>query len=760
MKSHNLRSFFFLFFGLFAPVLAYAVEPQDIDAANQALNTTHTLSFIEGQPLTVEIHISSPTGNVFWGFGAVNFPGCGPASGETYTCGGITIALPPTSTSTEVSPTLAATVTWSGASPVVGASFRLTIGDGTFNRTYTIEFRKPIDVFFVLDKSGSMTIPTVGTTTRMDALKAAVNNFMGKLSSPAFAGTNDRVGLNFFDTSVTPPSFGAGLIALNPAAATTISTAINPVAPSGATAMGLGINDAKSRLTDVGRTHDMIVFTDGEQNVAPLVNGNGQDVGGVNINPTYPAPVGSLRVSTIGIGSPSPTYLNTLKELAAKNRGQCLLTSNGTSFTNTAGTEVGSIDAAFVQAFINLLRDSSPQLVQFKSGTVASGQQVVAFQLNKDVEDLVIELRFDKRFEIPTLAQVMGSIRVQQNGRDVTAFATPQWVGNFTDTYLLAFSFNSARARAANLRSEGKWDVSTVSTGPAQGTTYRVAVIADDHLFDYTCGQSLPKPSVGNTQRFSVNLSHLGKPVDNARVAVAVYKPGEDIGDLLARNPLRVAAPRQTQDRSAVGILKYQTLLLRDPAFVKALTPIERLIPLTSKGGGVYEGDFAGLDVTGIYQLLFRIRSADTTTGTFDRVEMQSMYVLPAPIDPGRSSIVRRELNGVTTLTITPITTTGKRVSAIADAFDVNAQQAKLTNIVDNQDGSYTLTLSGDVKSVGTLNLLNQKVFSGRFSDIRAVIVRPPIIVKPPIDTKPPVIVRPPVIRRPPVVRPPLKKVP
>lgn len=758
MKSHNLRSLFLLFFGLLTSTFAYAVEPQDIDATNQALNTTHTLSFIVGQPQTLEIHISSPTGNVFWGFGAVNFPGCGPASGETYTCGGITISLPPTSTSTEVSPALPATVIWSGASPVPGASFRLNIGDGSFNRTYTIEFRKPIDVFFVLDKSGSMTIPTVGMTTRMDALKAAVNNFMGKLSSPAFAGSNDRVGLNFFDTSVTPPSFGAGLIALNPASALTISTAINPVVPSGATAMGLGINDAKSKLTDATRTRNMIVFTDGEQNVAPLVNGNGQDVGGVNINPTYPAPVGSLRVSTIGIGSPSPTYLNTLKELAAKNRGQCLLTSNGTSFTNAAGTEVGSIDAAFVQAFINLLRDSSPQLVQYKSGTVASGQQMVAFQLNKNVEDLVIEIRLNKRFEIPTLAQVMGSIRVQQNGRDVTGFATPQWVGNFTDTYLLAFSFNSVRARAANLQSEGKWDVSVVSSGPAQGSTYRVAVIADDHLFDYTCGQSLPRPSVGNTQHFSVNLNHLSKPVDNARVSVAIYKPGDDIGDLLARNPLKVILPRQTQDRSAVGILKYQTLLLRDPAFVKALTPTERIIPLTGIGGGVYEGDFAGLDVAGIYQLLFRIRSSDTATGVYDRVEMQSMYVLPAPIDPGRSSLVRRELNGITTITITPVTTTGKLVSAAADAFDVNAQQARLTTIVDNQDGSYTLTLSGDAKSVGTVSLLNQKVFSGRFSDIRLRVTKPPVVVGPP--RKPPVVNKPPVITRPPVIRPPIKRVP
>ena len=763
MKRHTLRSVFLLFFGLFAPVFAYAVNPQDIDAANQVNNTTFTIKFVIGTASSVPIHIANPTTNVFWGFGAVTFPGCGPASGETYTCQGVTLTLPATSTSTEVSPTLPATVSWTGMNPPMGAiNFTLNIGDGTFHRTYTIEFSQPLDAFFVLDKSGSMNAVTEGTTTRIAALKAAVNNFMGKLSNPAFAGSTDRVGLNFFDTSVTPPSFGAGLIPLTPAGATTIASAINPVAPSGSTAMGLGINDAKSKLTDATHTRDIIVFTDGEQNVAPLVNGNGQDVGGVNINPTYPAPTGSLRVFTIGIGSPSPTYLNTLKNLASANRGECLLTSNGASFTNSNGTPIGDINAVFTQTFINLLRDSSPQLVQYKSGSVTAGQKLMSFLLNKNVEDLVIEIQLNKHFEIPTLAQIIGSIRVEQEGRDVTNFAVPQWVGVFPDTYLLAFSFNNEKARANSFHSEGNWAVSSVANGPAQGLTYRIAVIADDHLLDYTCAQSLPKPTVGSTQHFSAKLSYLGKPLDGVKIIAYVYKPGDDIGDLMARNPLKVISPRQTQDRSAVGILKYQTLLLRDPAFVRALTPNENVVALIPKGNGLYEGDFSRLDVAGIYQILFHIRGSDTASGPIDRYEMQSMYVLPAPIDPGRSSIFKSIVDGQLVVTMRPVTTTGKFVGpAAADAFDVNAQSTKLANVIDNQDGSYTLTFRGDAKSVGTINLLNQKVFSGRFTDIQ--VMKPPVIVdptgKPPVVVKPPVIVRPPVVR-PPVVRPPVKRVP
>jgi hypothetical protein len=724
-----------LFALLFIPGIAYAVEPQDIDAANQANNTAITLQFIIGQPKTIQIHIANSAANTFWGFGTVSFPAaCGSAAGETYTCQGITLRLPTGSTTTPQPPTLPATVEWSGASPPLGAvNFTLNIGDGSFNRTYTLVFRQSLDVFFVLDKSGSMGAITSGTTTRMSALKAAVTGFLGELTDPSFAESTDHVGLNFFDTGVTTPA-GAAMLPLIPASATTLQTAINPVAPSGSTAMGAGVNDAKSKLTDATHTRDMIVFTDGEQNVAPLVSNNGQNVGGVNINPSYPAPANSIRLFTIGIGSPSDTYLTTLKNMASANRGQCLLTSNGIDFTNSEGIPIGTVDAVFTQTFINLLHEASPQLVKFTSGPIVGGQKLVDFPLNKNVEDLVIEIKMNKNFEIPSLVPILGSIRVSRNGTDVTGLATPRWVGNFPDRYWLTFSFNSQRARAANLRSEGNWQVAAVPNSAAQGLTHRIAVIADDHVLDYTCSQSLPKPRVGNTQHFSVKLSYFDKPIQNATVTATVYRPRGEIGDLIARNPLKVTAPRVSVDRSAIGILKYQTLLTSDRIFVRSLLPTETVVPLTHRGNGQYEGDFAGLSVAGIYQILFRIRGTDSLSGTYDRVEMQSLYVEPAPIDPARSTITRSVVNGQLVVTMKPVTTTGKFLSAAADAFDVNASQARLSSVLDNQDGSYTLTFSGNIKSVGTLRFANQKLFSGQLDAIKLKdrltdvdVIKPPI---------------------------------
>lgn len=126
---------------LTSPTLIYAVEPQDIDAANQANNTAFTFEFRADSPKTVEIHVANSIGNTFWNFSAVNFPGCGPAAGEVYTCRGITIRLPVGSRSNPVDPALGATIVWAGTDPPPGPiTFTLSIGDGTFSRTYVIKF--------------------------------------------------------------------------------------------------------------------------------------------------------------------------------------------------------------------------------------------------------------------------------------------------------------------------------------------------------------------------------------------------------------------------------------------------------------------------------------------------------------------------------------------------------------------------------------------------------------------------------------------
>lgn len=702
---------------------ALVARAADQDISFNEDRPTYTIILIVGAPQTINIGVVGAPGNVNWGFFGVPTPigigGCPATDNNPYVCQGITITLPNGS----VSNAATATVNWTGTAPSSGALSFVLIVDG-HSREYRIDVRRPLDMAFVLDKSGSMGIISEGTTTRWDALKTAVNNFMLKLSNPAFAQPGDRVGLTFFETGVTPSSFGNTLLTLNPGAATMVQTAMNSLSPGSGTAMGLGINEAKTKLADATRTRDILLFTDGEQNVAPLVNNNGCDVGGVALNancPVLPGSSGNLKIFTIGIGNPSPTYLTTLQNLATKSGGNCLITSNGTTFTNTNSMVIGNIDAIFTQAFVNLLRDNSPQLIRTKSGTIdANSQRLVDFPLNKNVDNLLIEVALNKNVEIAELVRLTRAILVNRNGQDVTSLATPRWVGSTPNTYVYSFSFNTDKAYTNKLRSDGIWDVTVQPNSVASGLTYRIAVIADDHALDYTCSQGLASPTVNATQKFAAQFSDRGKPIENATITATVYRPGDDIGDLLARNPKKVATPARQLDQSAVGIIKYQTLLRDDAAFVRALTPVEQVVTLTHQGNGRYEGNYSGMNVAGIYQIVFRIQGQDSIRGQYDRYEMQSMYVQPGQIDFGRSVIDKAVINGKLVMTVRPVTTYGRFLGpAAADAFDVNATAAKLSSVVDNQDGSYTLTVQSTTQSRGTISILNQKLFSGNLTALK-----------------------------------------
>ena len=715
--------FLHLFLTCFTLLTTLVTQAADQDISFNEDRPTFPIILIVGAPQTINIGVVGAPANVSWGFFGVPTPigigGCPATDNNPYVCQGITITLPVGS----VSSAATASVGWTGVAPTSGSLSFVLIVEG-HAREYRIDVRRPLDLSFVLDKSGSMGIISEGTTTRWDALKTAVNNFMLKLSNPAFAQPGDRVGLTFFETGLTPSTFGNTLLPLDPGAATMVQTAMNGLSPGSSTAMGLGINDAKAKLVDATRTRDILLFTDGEQNIAPLVNTNGCDVGGVALNancPVLPGSSGNLKIFTIGIGNPSPTYLTTLQNLATKSGGNCLLTSNGNSFTNTTSMVIGNIDAIFTQAFINLLRDNSPQLIRTKSGSIGSAAQgLVDFPLNKNVDDLLIEVSLNKNFEIPQLARLVAAIRVSRNGQDVTALATPRWVGSSPNTYMYAFSFNTDKAYANKLRSEGNWTVTAQPNGPASGLTYRIAVIADDHMLDYTCSQSIALPTVGDTQTFAVQFSDRGKPIENATITAMVYRPGDDIGDLMARNTKKVTVPARQQDKSAVGILKYQTLLREDASFVRALTPVEQVVMLTYRGNGRYEGNYSGMNVAGIYQIVFRIQGQDSIRGQYDRYEMQSMYVKAGQIDIGKSVISNVFTNGKLVMTVRPVTTYGRFLGpAASDAFDINAPSAKLNSIIDNQDGSYTLTVQSTTKSAGSISILQQKVFTGNLTEFK-----------------------------------------
>ncbi len=699
---------------------------QDIDIA--AVSPQFSITAIVGQPLNLQIGVLNAGANVFWTDFTLNgiFPLVCPGGGaELDNCNGISVALPVTSTTTAVSNLLKVVI--SGTPLAVGTiTFTLNVtvdGGASQSRQYSIEIRRPLDIAFVLDRSGSMSLTTDGTV-RWEGLKSAVNGFMLKMSAPEFATANDRVGLNFFHTTVTQSPSVVNMIPLATAGAS-VTAALAAEAPNGWTAMGPGIQDAKTnKLNNASNARTMLVFTDGEQNIAPLVNGNGRDIGGVNINNPYPATPGSIKIFTIGIGNPSGTYLMTLQNLAAENRGQCLITSNGGSFKDGMGVLIGDINSVFVQTFANALRENSPQIVNERESKIdAGGASLLDFPLNDNVEDLVIEVRLSRKFERPQLESIIKNTIIMRDGTDVSNLFTPRFIGNFTDTYTLTTNFNKERVLSKIKSSSALWEVNLRGDNFTQGLTAYTTAIADDHLLDYKF-QSSPKPSAGKDIKFTAKLAYNFKDFDKADIFAHVYRPGEDIGDILSKNPFKVEPNRddKDKDKTSVGIMKYNALL-NDRGFVKSLLPNEEVIPLKAIGNGVYEGVYSSTKVAGIYQVLYSIKGQSPTGGVIFRYEKESIYVRFADVDLAQSEVkILSQSASSMIFSFKPITKQGFLVGpAMADAFKFTTTDklARLINVVDNQDGSYVLTFRGSPKSKGTLTLLDRKIYAGIIGKIK-----------------------------------------
>ena len=749
MKNRIIKSTFALFF-TFISFISKAQDDIDIYMDALVANTPHTFTAIMGNPLNFSIGVVGAGSNVSWSFTSVlNGVGfdCNTNGTEISKCNGITVALPPNSTDPNTVPN-DRRVSIAGVPASAGEiNFTLSVSKPrqTEERQFKIIFRKPNDFAFTLDKSGSMSMIENGIS-RWDALKTAVNLFMLKLSDPAFAKNGDRVGLNFFDTNVSQPAFGAGMISLTATTVNqTVNNAFNGINPGGATAMGKGIQDAQtSKLNNISNARTMLVFTDGVQNVAPEVDILGKNIGGIPINSS--SGTGSIKIFTIGVGNPSGIYLTILENLAIENRGHYILTPNGSSFTSpTLGVSNGSINDVFNTIFINALKAFSPQIVNEKEQALNSVYaKLLDFPLNIAVEDLVLEIRLNQKFEKQQLESIIKYIKVLRNGVDVTQLFKANFTGDFTDAFLLTINFNTETVFQKLPTSEGFWEVvfqyneqnttemalpkafgdkQIIADKKAKEIKAYTTAIADDHLLDYEF-QSSSQPNAGRDIKFSAKLGFNNKDFDNADVFAFVYRPGEDIGDILGKNPLVVKNQDDQKDKTSIGVLKYLALL-DDKDFVASLLPNESVIQLKSLGKGTYEGIYNDTKVAGIYQVLYLIRGKSPLGGHIMRYEKESIYVRFADVDLPNSNvkIISQNRSGMN-LFIKPITSQGFLVGPAMTGvfkFDSEDKLAQLSEVIDNQDGSYNLIFKGSPKSIGTLTLLDKKIFTGKICKIKKV---------------------------------------
>ena len=180
------------------------------------------------------------------------------------------------------------------------------LGDFHVSLTDTTVPRENNSVALVLDRSGSMSDPAGGISTKSSLLKNAVSVFNSLMLA------NDEIALVSFDDQIATP---APMQAVSAGAVPPV-VAGNTLDPRGLTCIGGGIQQGSTELGLATHTNrSMVVLTDGMENVHPYVA-------------ELPAGTITDRTYAIGFGLPGDISTAVLQQITSNTHGDLIITGN------------------------------------------------------------------------------------------------------------------------------------------------------------------------------------------------------------------------------------------------------------------------------------------------------------------------------------------------------------------------------------------------------------------------------------------------
>lgn len=547
--------------------------------------------------------------------------------------------------------------------------------------------RQPVDAMLVLDKSGSMAAPACpsGCSSKMQVLQDSVELFTQLWTAVAVPG--DRLGVTYFSSNISEFVVSGDVLLDVLGNSPAIIVDVNSKTAGGTTAMGGGVQSAINRLTDPARPRGIVLFTDGMQNRNPMVvNVDDSPPAGAfhleiadepgrtdsNVPPTVPpARIDTaldISVNTIGIGA-TPPFVEMLTDIADETDSVSKLTT----------APDNDLRRFFVEELINVLRSGSPQLIDYRIGTLRDDMQTEVFRVNASSRQVVLKLSWDRGREL--------KLEVFKDQKDVTGAAKV-----IKGPFYTILSFDKHRIEATGIPLEGNW---TMRITGESSSRYEAAAIAKEPLLGVNVGVRSKTGFIGDPLLLQARLTVGRLPLDGeARVEARILSPRTGMGTLLSKFDM----PRQTEIKSepgaTIGQVKLERLLLL-PEFVKEIQPVEDRITLRDRGDGVYEVVYEQTKMAGIYTVEFIINGKSETAGAFSRTETASTALRVGPANPEASEITAK-LHGTggrrsVLLSIRPVDKEGNLLGPdYADRvrFLLNGKPASSTK--DRGDGSYT----------------------------------------------------------------------
>ena len=549
--------------------------------------------------------------------------------------------------------------------------------------------RHELDVILVLDKSGSMSgLPPEAEdgASKAAILRSAMKTFVAQwnaLDAPGEFGSEfpaDRVGLVFFDSTAAPQTVSGGFFVERGGGNNwnAVNTAIDTLAPGGATTIGGGINSAFSQWqSDPDHDLALIVVTDGMQNTAPLI----EEIAG---NVLTLAPVGGLSIElrkrftpmySIGFGLPAVVDLELLQSIAVQTSGVAFIAVN----EQTLFADLG-------QTLVNFLKGNTISLALQRSATMTGAGPAAeeTVTIDASVPRMVVSVQWapprvgaldvdviapDGNRRIPTSSADTGQAKVY--GFDLRPGDAGTWRirvkrGQSTATENIPYTLN-AFVLEKDLETNIALDSAATATGDAIAIRARLA-------YDHKSLDKLPKDAI----------------------RVRVQRPAEALGTILHDTRVDALPP---VGADAMTPYQRKVAALTSRALVQRLYPRDaETIVLVEETPGLYTGSIANTSTPGLYAFEVVLDWNDPRTGRVHRVERLEKNVKVKP-DAGQTAIVTSRAADGVLVAVTPRDRFGNYVGpgyeSIVQATLNGPGTISSTPVDVDQTGTYTFTVTG-----------------------------------------------------------------
>ena len=370
-------------------------------------------------------------------------------------------------------------------------------------------------------------------------------------------------------------------------------------------------------------------------------------------------------------------------------------------------TDASALQQFFVMTLMDALNTSSPQLLAYRRGTLASEETIEAFPVNAGIRKIVLELSWPRGASL--------ELRVEKDGVDVTKDGRVI-AGPFYRIFAIDLPASSVQAGSEwRLKIRGR-----------PGVAYQAAAIVDDHRRAARARFARRDYRVGDALEVVLDLRDGAQAMREATVTATVLRPKDSVANLLAAYPARAEPPVRHEPAASAG-QRASAQLLQDERLWSRILPAATTVRLQDDGKGTYRATLPAATVPGIYTVIFEAAARTAGHGELRRTGAVSTMVRAGQATAEKSDVKVVSLATTTRgreveLRLTPRDRLGNYLGpdqSAAVAVSVG-DGAKAGEVRDLANGSYVvpIVVAERADPTVTVTIAGEPLVTGRVSSL------------------------------------------